>query len=59
MHDINLRNCLLCGQETVLFFPENDTLLKCTGCGVVFDESSMLGESYYENERVPHVNEKK
>ena len=59
MHDINLRNCLLCGQETVLFFPENDTLLKCMGCGVVFDESSMLGEGYYENERVIHVDEKK
>ncbi|MBI5328271.1 MAG: class I SAM-dependent methyltransferase [Deltaproteobacteria bacterium] len=59
MHDINLRNCLLCGEETVLFFPENDVLLKCTGCGVVFDESSNLGEGYYENERVTNVDEKK
>jgi 2-polyprenyl-3-methyl-5-hydroxy-6-metoxy-1,4-benzoquinol methylase len=49
----------LCGQETVLFSPENNALLKCTGCGVVFDESSMLGEGYYENERVIHVDEKK
>jgi len=49
----------LCRQETVLFSPENNTLLRCTGCGVVFDESSMLGEGYYENERVIHVDEKK
>ena len=59
MPDIKLGNCLLCGKKTVLFSSENDTLLKCMGCGVVFDESSMLGESYYENERVPHVDEKK
>lgn len=59
MSNINHRNCLLCGEETVLFFPENDALLKCTGCGVVFDESSKLGEGYYENERVIHVDEKK
>lgn len=59
MPDINLRDCLLCGQETALFSPENNSLLKCMNCGVVFDESSLLGESYYENERVPHVDEKK
>lgn len=59
MPDINLGNCLLCGQKTVLFSFENDNLLKCMGCGVVFDESSVLGKSYYENERVPHVDGKK
>ncbi|MFZ3122474.1 MAG: class I SAM-dependent methyltransferase [Thermodesulfovibrionales bacterium] len=59
MPDINLRNCLLCGQKTELFFSENNNLLKCIDCGVVFDESTVLRKSYYENERAPHVDEKK
>lgn len=59
MQRIHSQSCPICKSETHPFFEDNNNLLACRGCNIVFDTKVSLSRTFYEQERVSHINEDK
>jgi SAM-dependent methyltransferase len=56
----NDKACVLCNSNSITpFFETSQYLLKCSHCGIVFDTRTYFDKNYYENDRIPHIDEEK